>query len=391
MEELKKIIADAFSKGVREIELDNVSIEAEELEFEISQAVAQMMPRLPRLGIPTIKEVEPFTFAPPKDEYKMQISEVTIGATKADGGTRNAAYTIGGETAPPFYLFEGKWANKPPIAHDVFDMPIPIPRFLKELFDDTMEDPAEWAKLRVKKFGAKMVTIHLVSTDPNVKDTSIKDAMKVVEDVLQAVKVPIIVGGSGNPEKDPELLAKAAEVCECERVVLNSVDENMDYKKVAKACIEHNQIPVNLSSMNPDEMKRLNRNMIKAGVKRDRMIMDLVTGGVGYGIEYSISAMERTRLAGLKGDEPLAIPIACAGSNAWGGREAWMAEDAWGPRELRGHLWESMTTTTALLCGTDFFMMLDPIAIKTLENVIDSLFGEAPPSDIKYESWIEMK
>jgi len=401
MNDLKKIISDAFSKGLKEIEIDNVKIDAEQLDIEISQ-MAQFMPMLSQIsqiqqqmiraplaaGLMDVK-VEPFRFKPPVEKYKMKISEVTLGATKADGGTRSCSYTIGGETAPPFYFFEGMPKNKPVVAHDVFDRVIPLPKQIKDFFGDAMESPGEWAKKRVE-MGAKMVVLHLVSTDPNVKNTPIKEAVKSVEEVLQAVKVPIAVGGSGNPEKDPKLLAKVAEVCEGERVLLNSVDEGMDYKTVAEAVKKYDQRIITLSSMNPDEMKRLNKNMLKI-IGNDQLVMDLVTGAVGYGIEYSISAMERSRLAGLKGDAALAVPIACAGSNAWGAREAWMKHDEWGPRELRGPLWEAMTMTTALLCGSDFFLGVHPVAMKTLENVIESLYGDFKSKEINYESWIQMK
>ncbi|ODS35557.1 CO dehydrogenase/acetyl-CoA synthase subunit delta [Candidatus Altiarchaeales archaeon WOR_SM1_SCG] len=390
MTDLKKIIASAFADGVKEIEIDNVRIDAEQIEIEISQ-MAQLMPQLPgKMAQPTaeFKEAEPFHFTPPAEKYKMQISEVTLGATKSDGGTRECSYTIGGETSPPYYFFEGMPKNKPLVVHDVFDMVIPLPKQIKDYFGDAMQDPGEWAKKRVE-MGAKAVILHLVSTDPNVKDTPIKDAVKAVEEVLQAVKVPVAVGGSGNPEKDPKLLAKVAEVCEGEKVLLNSVDEGMNYKLVAEAIKKYDQRIITLSSMNPDEMKRLNKNMLKI-IGSDQIVMDLVTGGVGYGIEYSISAMERSRLAGLKGDLAMALPMACAGSNAWGAREAWMKNDEWGPRELRGPLWEAMTMTIALLCGTDIFLGVHPVAMKTLENVIDSLYGDFPANEVNYESWIEM-
>ncbi|PKP51331.1 MAG: CO dehydrogenase/acetyl-CoA synthase subunit delta [Candidatus Altiarchaeales archaeon HGW-Altiarchaeales-3] len=394
MTDIKKIISKAFAEGVKEIEINNVRIDAEHLEIQISQ-MQQLMPMLSQVPEKAVKgkafediKVEPFHFTSPAEKYKRQISEVVLGATKSDGGTRECAYTIGGETAPPYYFFEGMPKNKPIVAHDVFDMAIPLPKQIKEFFGDAMESPGEWAKKRVD-MGAKMVVLHLVSTDPNVKDTPIKEAVKSVEEVLQAVKVPIAIGGSGNPEKDPKLLAKVAEVCEGEKVLLNSVDEGMDYKLVAEAVKKYDQRIITLSSMNPDEMKRINKNMLKI-INKNQLVMDLVTGAVGYGIEYSISSMERSRLAGLKGDAAMALPIACAGSNAWGAREAWMTNDDWGPRELRGPLWEAMTMTIALLCGADFFMGVHPTALKTLENVIDSLYDGVGYKEAEYESWIGM-
>lgn len=379
--ELEKLFGDAD-----EIEIEGFKLEAEELDLTLMlQAISQ--------AVSSKLHTTPFKFTPPAEKYESRISEVVVGATKADGGTRNKSLKLGGETAPPFYYFEDYWRHKPVISHDVFDMPISLPGHVKPYFEGVMDDPVKWAKLRVKKFNAEMITLHLVSSDPMVKDTPIKESCELIEDILQAVKVPLIIGGSGNPRKDPELLSKAARICSGERVVLSTVGPDMDYKRVAKAAIEHNHPLITLISMNPDEMRRLNKNLMKEGVTPENIIMDLFTGGVGYGIEYSISAMERCRLSGLKGDKFLALPMASATSNSWSAREAWMRNDAWGPREWRGPLWESTTAVIALLSGADLFMMLHPLSIEIMESVIESLFNPESltgEGEIKYPGWISV-
>ncbi len=272
-------------------------------------------------------------------------------------------------------------------------MPISLPTHVRKYFPDVMEDPIEWAKFRVKKFNAEMITLHLVSTDPNVRDTPVKESCRLIEDLLQAVKVPLVIGGSGNPAKDPELLEKAAEICAGEKVVLSTVDPDMDFKRVAKAAAEHGHSVVSLISMNPDEMRRLNKNMMKQGLRQEQIIMDLFTGGVGYGIEYSISAMERCRLAGLNGDKTLMMPIASATSNSWSAREAWIDKEELGSREYRGPLWEANTALIALLSGAELFMMLHPLAIETVRKVSDYLLSNINKKDesFDYESWIGVK
>jgi len=368
-----------------EIEIENLDMDVDEFDIEL----------LPQMIIKRVielrKGIKPFKFKSLTEKFKYRISEVTLGATSDNGGTRDRELKIGGETSMPAYFFNGEFPNYIVISQDVFDIPIPLPSFVREHFKDSISDPSEWAKLRVKKFNAEMITLHMVSTDPLVNDTPIKEACKTIEDVLQAVKVPVIIGGSGNPEKDPELLEKAAEICHGEKVLLSSVDLDMDYKRVANAAIKYDHSILSLISMNPDEMRRLNRNLMNIGVKEDHIVMDLFTGGVGYGIEYSISAMERCRLAGLKGDKSLSMPIASATSNAWSAREAWMKNDEWGPRELRGPLWESITALIAMLSGADLFMMLDPSAIKMVRIASEYIFGKEKPSDeFEYRSWIKI-
>jgi len=58
--------------------------------------------------------------------YPNKIAEVTLGATRKDGGTRGKSLTIGGEVSPAFYTFERPMPHKPVITLDVFDMEVPL-------------------------------------------------------------------------------------------------------------------------------------------------------------------------------------------------------------------------------------------------------------------------
>ena len=46
-------------------------------------------------------------FKIPKEKIAGKVTEVVIGATSDQGGTRSHTITIGGSTALPFLLFEG--------------------------------------------------------------------------------------------------------------------------------------------------------------------------------------------------------------------------------------------------------------------------------------------
>ena len=56
----------------------------------------------------------------------------------------------------------------------------------------------------------------------------------------------------------------------------------------------------------------------------DKMIIDPTTGGLGYGLEYSYSVMERIRMAALaQGDDKLQLPlINNLGNEVWKCKEA---------------------------------------------------------------------
>jgi len=388
-----------------EIELENVEINAEELEIWIPTPVPSAIPAQPSAPAAEITpkvlaekkpaEISKIEFKPLTQTYTGKIIEVQLGATRAEGGSRGKVVKIGGEASPSFYLFEEIPPNTPAISADVFDMKISLPKALKMHIKDVMEDPAAWAKLAVEKFGADMVTVHLISTDPLIKNTPPKEAAKTIEEVLQAVNVPIIVGGCGDPKKDAEVFKRVAEVAHGERVMLSSLTLDMAEAgilgEVAEAAREHGHVALAFTAMELNSAKELNRRLYEY-LPKNSIVMDLTTAALGYGIEYSFSIHERARLAALSGDEELQHPTSSGSTNAWAAREAWMKlGPEWEPRELRGPLWETITSLVMLLAGVDMFMMMHPAAIHTVKEVINDLLnrGRARPEAIA--DWITVK
>lgn len=376
----------AMADQLGEIELENVIMETDALEFEIlpgsmvpmvqpsaqATAVAKAVPEV--LVLPT--ELLSATFMPPITEWPGEVVEVQIGATRGSGGSRKSVVTIGGEKTMPFYLFEYENPNSPSIAIDVFDIPGTfLSQPVREKYEDVYESPADWARKAVE-YGANAVTIHLISTDPLINDTPVNEAAKTVEEVLQAVDVPVIVGGSGDKDKDPELLAKAAEVAEGERILLNSVSLDMDWKKVVDAAKKYGHNVIAFTHMNVNDTRLLNTNLLKREMPKNQIIIDPTCAALGYGLEYAFSNYERIRLSALKGDEALQMPMSAGTTNAWGAREANKSEKKmpqWGPRAFRGPLWETATALTLALAGCDLFLMMHPGALQAFKSTVQNL------------------
>ena len=368
------------------VELENVTIDAEELIMQIKQAMAMPMAR----QAAAIKaRCEAIKYAPPIKEYRGAIEEITLGATKADGGSRGKVVKLGGQKS--LYRFEGGFANDPVVTFDVFDISMPtFAKALREEWSDYWDSPADWAK-RAVKLGADLVTIHLISTDPRIKDTSPREAAKTVEEVLQAVKVPLVIGGSGNPEKDPKVFDAAAQAAEGEMCMIASANLDLDYKKVVDSALKYNHNVLSWTSMDINDQKTLNKLLLDdCKLPRNRMIQDPTTGALGYGIEYTYTLIERMKEGALKGDADLQFPISCGVTNAWAAREAWMNESKWGPREYRGPLWETVTALTVLMAGADIMMMLHPTAVKIVKEVIESQNGKLAGTDINFEDWLSL-
>lgn len=336
-------------------------------------------------------EIERSRFIPPADAYPCKIAEVKIGATRSQGGTRGRTLKVGGETAPAFYSFDSPMPHPPVIAVDIFDMKVSLPRAVKMHVKEVMEDPAEWAKLAVGKFKADLVTVHLVSTDPLIKDASPKEAAKTVEQVAQAVDVPLMIGGCGDSLKDTAVFKEIAETFAGERFLINSVTREMDVQKCAKFIKKNGHAVLSFTPMNLNLARELNRRLYEFMDKED-IIMDLTTAALGYGLDYAFTNMERARLSALTGDSELGYPMASGTTNAWAAREAWLEmSPQWEPRELRGPLWELTTAITLLLAGVDLFMMMHPAAVKTLKDTIDQLLKGSKGKTENLAEWAHMK
>ncbi|RLI33440.1 CO dehydrogenase/acetyl-CoA synthase subunit delta [Candidatus Bathyarchaeota archaeon] len=340
---------------------------------------------------PEPMEIIKTTFTPPIIEYPGNIVAVKLGATKGEGGTRGKSIIIGGEKTPTFYAY-GKTSSHPPVvAFDIFDTKIPLPKVIKMHVKDVMGDPGAWAKRCVDKFGAEMITLQLISTDPKIKDTSPNEAAKTVEDVLQAVDVPLAVGGCGDPVKDLSVFEKVAEVAEGERLLISSVSPWMDTKKAAETIKKHGHVALALSGMDMNEARELNHTLYGI-LPREQIVMDTSTAALGSGLEFTYTLMARIRLAALMGDYELQHPMASGVTNAWFARESWMKmSPQWEPRELRGPLWETVTALTSLLAGVDYFMMMHPTAAKTVMDVIQWLRGKGVKKSEKVDDWISIR
>ena len=316
--------------------------------------------------------MSPVAFEIPKITYSGKIKEVTLGK-----GPK--AVTVGGETAYPFYLFEGEMPHPPRIAMEVYDVvPDDWPEAALEPFKDVVNDPVAWAKECVESYGAELITLQLVSTDPNGLNRSSDEAAQTAKKVAGAVDVPVIVWGSGSADKDADVLRKVTEVCDGMNLIIGPVVEG-NYKQVGAGAIGYKHTAVASSPIDINLAKQLNILLGNLGVPDGQIIVDPTTGGLGYGIEYTYSVMERDRMAALtQQDEKLQFPILCnMAREVWKTKEA-KIEDApsLGNAKKRGILMEAITGVVLLLAGADVLVMRHPEAIKLVREMIADFMGK---------------
>jgi len=315
----------------------------------------------------------------PIEKSRGKVREVTLGATAADGGTRTQTITVGGETGLPFLHFEGETPHRPVVAVEIYDKrPADWSPLLLEAWGDAVDDPAAWAKAAVDA-GADLIQVTLVSTHPDAEDTSPADAAKTVKRVLEAVGVPLIVKGAGQPDKDNDVLVAVAEAAKGERIAM-ALCEEKNYRTIVAAALAHGHLVIGSSPIDVNLAKQLNILISDVGLTLDRVLMDPTTGALGYGLEYTYSVMERLRLAAFMGDSMTQQPMICfVGHEAWRAKESKVGEgvpDAWGDWALRARTWEILTATSLLQSGADVLVLRHPDAVKVVKRTIDKLMAK---------------
>jgi acetyl-CoA decarbonylase/synthase complex subunit delta len=232
------------------------------------------------------------------------------------------------------------------------------------------------ARLCVEKFGAELISVRLDGTHPERGDRTPEQAVALVKAVLQAVDVPLIVTGHNHFERNNEVMKAVAQACAGENLLLNWVEQN-NYRTIAGAAIGYGHTLVAQSPIDVNIGKQHNILLTNMEVKPGRIVMDPMTGALGYGIEYTYSVMERIRLTGLGGDRMLSAPlIVSPGQECVKTKEYKAAESAfpvWGELGRRAALWELTTALALLHAGADLFIMYHPDAVAGLAKAIAQL------------------
>lgn len=317
------------------------------------------------MGVPNLKE-----------NWKNNINEVTIGATKDQGGTRGSTIILGGQAALPFMSFEGDIPNKPAIAGYVSDIVPDWPDVLKNAIGSEVNDPVEWAQKSVSEFGVEAINMRFLGASPNVKDKSPEECAKTVEALLKAVDVPLILWGCGDDEKDNIVLPEISQAAKGENCLIGSAKET-NYQTISAICKADKHKIIAEAPVDINIGKQVNILLQDDGMDLKEVVMLQTTAALGYGFDYVYTILERARIAGLQGDKLMASPQMCdVGGEVWRVKEATVDEDiltGWGALEKRGPMWEAACAAGYLQAGADLLIMAHPQAIKIIQSTIDNL------------------
>jgi len=311
------------------------------------------------------------------EKWSGQVSVVTVGATKEEGGSRSHVIKIGGQKTLPFLFPEGEIPNRPEVAFEVWDTdPVDWPQELRKPFGTCLSDPIAWAEKCVNEYKARILCIKLQGSHPDFGNKSVSDEKRLIELILKKVSVPLIIVGSGDDAKDNLVLPACCEAAKGERCLMGSVLQD-NYKTLVAGVLADGHNLIAESPIDINIAKQLNILVSDMGLPLERIVINPTIGALGYGLEYAYSIMERARLAALSGDKTVASPFICfVGQESWRAKEARAAVSefpSWGPESERGVIWEILTTTALIQAGADLLVMRHPKAVEKINIYIDRL------------------
>jgi len=295
------------------------------------------------------------------------ISTVIIGATKDEGGSRGNTVKIGGQNSLPLLFKEGAIPHKPKIAFEIWDIaPQDWQEELISAYGKAVNDPFAWAEKCVNEFKAELLCIRMQGTHPDSGNKTPQEAAKFISRLLNKVKVPLIIIGSGDDTKDNLVMPVVSEAAKKERCLIGcAVQDN--YKTLVASVLADGHSIIAESPIDINIAKQLNILISDMGLSLERIVINPTIGALGYGLEYAYSIMERARLAALSGDKTLASPFIC-----FVGQEAWRTKEAKVSVE-QGIIWETITATSLIQSGADLLVMRHPKAVQKVNNFIETL------------------
>lgn len=206
-------------------------------------------------------------------------------------------------------------------------------------------------------------------SDENLDDEIIK-AKELLKNLLPHIKKPLIVRGVNNKSVDIKLLPALMEVLDRE-VIIAFADENT-YKSIVPSVVKGGHILAIRTPIDINLAKEMNILTSDMGLSLDKILIDTDMGGLGYGLEYGYSIMERIKLAAFEGDKMLNMPlIAFAGEEALKAKETKSDTfaNSFGNFKERSIMFEITTAAAVIAAGANLIVLEHPDSIKTLKNI----------------------
>lgn len=274
---------------------------------------------------------------------------------------------IGSDSSLPF-MTENHNTAKPLVAIEVlYKQDETYPDVIKNIWKTT--DIAEILK-KAQSTNADIVSIkfNIKYEDLNAEKENIK---QFLQKISKTISKPLILRGANNNETDEELIPLLCENAPKKSII--AFADEQTYEKIVPPVVKNNHILVLRTPIDINIAKELNILTIDKGLSPDRILIDPDMGGLGYGLDYGYSIIEKIRLAAFDGDTMLNMPII-----AFIGEETYRAKEAksdtfnlqWGEYAQRAAMWEISGASAMICAGADIVVLWNPDSVNTLKGLL---------------------
>ena len=198
----------------------------------------------------------------------------------------------------------------------------------------------------------------------------ISEACEILREILPEVKKPLMIRGVNNDSIDNLLLPALIKVLDRESIIAFA-NENT-YKAIIPLTATHGHVIVLRSPIDINLAKELNILSVDLGQPLDKILIDTDIGGLGYGLEYGYSIMERVKLEGFRGDTYLNMPMVsfvCEESLKTKEAKSDNYPKSWGNLYIRAKIFEQVAASSAVAAGANIVVLNHPDNVKIMKGL----------------------
>lgn len=222
---------------------------------------------------------------------------------------------------------------------------------------------------------ARQTSADIVSIKFDASEDELQAEIPKIKEFLttlnQTVQKPLMLRGANNNDIDRTLVPVLAKYAPCESII--AFADEYTFEEIVPSVIERNHIIVLRTPIDINLAKELNILTIDKGVSPERILIDPDMGGLGYGLDYGYSIIERIKQAAFEGDTMLNMPII-----AFIGEESYRAKEAkndsfsecWGDFEQRKVMWEVSGASAMISAGADIVVLWNKDSVETLRGLV---------------------
>lgn len=191
-----------------------------------------------------------------------------------------------------------------------------------------------------------------------------------IEKHLKNAPKPLILRGANDMAADAMLVPFLAKHAPNECII--AFADEFTYERIVPECVKRGHRLVLRSPIDINIAKELNILAMSKGIDEDKILIDPDTGGLGYGLEYGYSIIEKIKQV-AKDEEMLDKPvIAFIGEEIYKAKEAKsdMFNHEWGDCTRRAQSWEIAGATAMLCAGADTVVVWNPETVSALKGVL---------------------